>query len=91
MQYLNIPTFQSLRGEEAINALNEYIKELEDQKPVELTEKQVNVLMKFAKGLISSIESEASKTPVENVKQGLCVSFKNFKDAVLLRLFSNNL
>jgi hypothetical protein len=91
MEYLTIPTFQTLRGEEAIKALTEYIKELEEQKPVELTKKQTNALIKSAKGLIATIELEASKTPMKNIKQGHCGSFKNLKDAVLLRLFSNNL
>lgn len=48
MQYLMIPTFETLRGQDAIKALKEYIKELEEQKPEELTEKQVNTLIKFA-------------------------------------------
>jgi hypothetical protein len=87
MEYLTIPTFQTLRGEEAIKSLTEYIKELEEQKPMELTEKQTNALIKSAKGLIASIESETSKASMKNIKQGHCVSFKNFKDAVLLRLF----
>jgi hypothetical protein len=65
MQYLIIPTFQTLRGEEAIKALTEYIKELEEQKPMELTEKQTNALIQFARGLISSIQSEATSKRVK--------------------------
>jgi hypothetical protein len=53
MEYLIIPMFQTLRGEEAIEALTEYIKGLEEQKPVELTKKQTNTLIKFARGLIA--------------------------------------
>jgi hypothetical protein len=88
MQYLTIPVFPTLRGEEAIKALNEYIKELEGQKPVELTEKQVNALIKFARELISTIELETPKTLKENIKQTRCASFKKLKDKVLLRVLS---
>jgi len=80
MQYLNIPTYQTLRGEEAIKALNEYIKELEEQKPEELTDKQVKALTKFARRLISSIKLE---TPNKSIEQKHFVSFKKVKDAVL--------
>jgi phage host-nuclease inhibitor protein Gam len=61
MQYIYIPKVQTLRGEDAIKALNDYVKELAEQKPEELTDKQVTTLTKFAEGLISSVESETSK------------------------------
>ncbi len=83
MQYLNIPKFQTLRGEAAIEALNEYIAELEEQTPGELTDKQAKALTKFARGLISSIESE---TPNESVQPNHFVSFKKVRDVVLPRL-----
>ena len=83
MPYMYIPEFPTLRGEAAIKALNEYIAELEEQKPVELTDKQVNAIIKFARELITSIRSE---TPKEPVQQKHSVHFQKVKDAVLLRL-----
>jgi hypothetical protein len=74
MQYIYIPEFQALRGEEAIKALNDYIRELEEQKPVELTDTQVNALIKFAQGLISFIETDAP--PASNKKIGFKEQFK---------------
>jgi phage host-nuclease inhibitor protein Gam len=65
MQYLNIPKFPTLRGEDAIKALNDYVQELVEQKPEELTDKQVTTLTKFAEGLISSIQSQ---TPSKSLK-----------------------
>ena len=47
-----------MRGEEAIEALCNYILELEEQRGKELTEKQNTALVKLAKRLISSIEAE---------------------------------
>lgn len=58
MQPIEIPDFQVLRGEEAVKALRDYIEELEKQKGDELTDKQTAALIKLAKGLISSIETE---------------------------------
>ena len=65
MQYMYIPPVQTLRGQDAIKALNDYIQELEEQKPEELTDKQVKALTQSAKALISSIQSE---TPSKSVK-----------------------
>jgi len=58
MQPIEIPEFEILRGEKAIEALNVFINELEGQRDKELTDKQTNALIKMAKGLISSIEAE---------------------------------
>jgi len=58
MEFLEIPEFPILHGEEAINAINDFIKELEEQKSRKLTEKQAKTLIKFAKGLITAIEAE---------------------------------
>ncbi len=49
---------QGLRGEEAIEVLYDFVDELEEQRGNELTEKQIQALTKFARGLISSIETE---------------------------------
>ena len=58
MQFIEIPEFEILRGEKAIEALYVFINELEGQRGKELTDKQTNALIKMAKGLISSIETE---------------------------------
>jgi hypothetical protein len=58
MQFIEIPEFEILRGEKAIEALNVFINELEGQRGKELTDKQTDALIRMAKGLISSIETE---------------------------------
>lgn len=58
MQSVKIPSFQRLRGEEAVKALNEFIAELEEQRGKELTDKQTNALIKLAKGLMKSVKTE---------------------------------
>lgn len=58
MEPIEIPEFPKLRGEEAIEALYDFVDELEDQRGKELTDKQTTALIKFAWGLISSIEAE---------------------------------
>jgi hypothetical protein len=62
MQPIEIPEFEILRGEKAIEALHVFINELEGQRGEKLTDKQTNALIKLAKGLISFIETE---TPLE--------------------------
>lgn len=47
-----------LNGEKAIEALYDFIGEVDEQRGKELTEKQTNALTKLAKGLILSIETE---------------------------------
>jgi len=85
MQLIEIPQFPTLRGQDAIEALNEIIKELEEQKGKELTEKQAKALIKFANGLISSIEAEMS-SGTSNRNKPKSAFFKKFEDAVLPRL-----
>ena len=63
MQEFKRPQTYVLRGEEAIEALNEYINEITFNKPEELTECQVNVMVKLAQNLIQTIEDE---TPVKS-------------------------
>jgi len=58
MQFIDIPESPRLRGEKAIEALYDFVDELEKQRSEELTDKQTKTLIKFAKGLISSIEAE---------------------------------
>ena len=63
MQLIEIPEFETLRGEKAIEALYDFINELGEQGGKELTDKQTNALIKLAKGLISSIETETRLAP----------------------------
>jgi hypothetical protein len=58
MQFVEIPEFPRLRGQKAVEALYEFVDELEEQRGEELTDKQTKALIKFARGLISSIEVE---------------------------------
>ena len=58
MQFVEIPQFPRLRGQKAVEALYEFVNELEEQRGKELTDKQTTALIKFARGLISSIEVE---------------------------------
>jgi hypothetical protein len=62
-QPIEIPEFQILRGKKAIKALYDFIKEVEEQRGKELTEKQTAALIKLARGLISSIEAETRSSP----------------------------
>ena len=58
MQFVEIPEFPRLRGQKAVEALRDFVDELEEQRGEELTDKQTTALIKFARGLISSIEVE---------------------------------
>ena len=58
MQFIDIPESPRLRGEKAVEALHNFVDELEKQRSEELTDKQTTTLTKFALGLISSIEAE---------------------------------
>ncbi len=58
MLLVEIPEFPRLRGEKAIEALYDFVDELKEQRGEELTDKQTAALIKFAWGLISSIEVE---------------------------------
>jgi hypothetical protein len=53
--------FPKLRDKEAIDALREYIHELQEQKGKELTEKQTYALIRFTCGLISYIKTEKQR------------------------------
>jgi len=66
MQPILIPEFPKLRGEEAIEVLHDFIRELEEQRDKELTTKQTNALTKFSLGLISSIEAEKRSNQIMN-------------------------
>jgi len=69
MQLIEIPEIIVLRDQEAIEALHEFIGELEGQRGKDLTDKQTDALVSFAEGLISSIEAEMrSKAPNEETR-----------------------
>lgn len=58
MQASQLPKSHILQGNEAINALNEYVSELQQYTGEDLTKTQATALIKLAKGLISTIEDE---------------------------------
>jgi hypothetical protein len=66
IQPIQILEFPKLRGKEAIQALNAFITELEEQRGQELTDKQTNALIKFSSGLISSIEAQNQSNRIAN-------------------------
>jgi len=70
LQYIKIPKLPIWRGEEAIEALHENIKEFEQQRGKELTDKQADAMIKLAKGLISSIEAEVAASKSRKSAQG---------------------
>ncbi len=59
---IRTPEFPRLRGEEAIEALNDFVNELEEQRGKELTDKQTTAMIRFTKNLISSIEAETQSS-----------------------------
>ncbi len=63
MRHIGAPEFPKLRGKEAKRALLELIREYEEERGKDLTDKQANALVKIAKGLISSIEMEIGASP----------------------------
>ena len=70
MQRVEIPEFPVLRGEEAVEALYGFIRELEEQRGKELTDKQTTALIEFSLGLISSIEAgERSNRTIEEERR----------------------
>ena len=73
MQNVRIPEFPMLRGEEAIEALEEFVRELEEQRGKELTDKQTTALIKFSFGLIASIQAENRSNTIMN---NLCEEMK---------------
>jgi len=69
MQPIEIPEFAILRGEEAIEALHGFIDELDEQRGQALTDKQTDALIRLARGLISSIETEMLSYPSNEEKR----------------------
>ncbi len=62
MHYCDRPQIVVLKGEEAVEGLTNYIRELRENKPEELTEGQTEVMIKLAEGLIQAIKNEPSTT-----------------------------
>lgn len=60
MQYFEKPEVHVLRGEDAIRVLDEYIGQMRENPPKELTERQAKAMIKLAKGLISVIDEETT-------------------------------
>ena len=70
-----IPEFSQLEGEEAIEALRNFIKNLEEKGDKEITIKQTKILKNVAKGIISSIEMGQTGEP-QNEKKGFFSRFR---------------
>lgn len=67
MQPYYKPEILVLKGEDAIQVLNKYVKELEEGQAEELTKEQAKAMVKLTKGLIKSIEAETrTQEPVRN-------------------------
>ncbi len=71
MQHYQRPGIVVLKGEEAIEVLEEYINELREGKAEELTANQTEAMIKLATGLISAIDEET--TILEPPKQSQLV------------------
>lgn len=79
---IKVPEFPILRGQDAIDALNEIVKELKEQKDKELTVKQAKALTKFANGLILSIQAEMSSETPTKKRPKHAAFLKKFEDAL---------
>lgn len=82
-RFIENPGFSRLGREEAIKNLRHHILELEEQKGKELTEKQIAALIKFTKGLISSIETETKSSHLDKEWHGRWFGENNAKDSQL--------
>lgn len=58
MKPIKMPKIVYLRGEEAVEALSTFANELEEQRGKELTNKQVDALIRIANELITCIEAQ---------------------------------
>jgi ribosomal protein L17 len=85
MKVIEIPEFPTLRGQDAIDALNEMIKELEEQKGKELTEKQAKALIMVANQLITSVRAEMHSEGSDKHKLRRFSAFEKFENRVLPR------
>jgi uncharacterized ferredoxin-like protein len=58
MSFIEVPEMPVLRGEEAVDVLNQKIEEFQQQKGKRLTEKQAEALTKAANQMIMIIRAE---------------------------------
>jgi hypothetical protein len=65
MEYPQKPEIVTFQGEEAKRILEEYIRELDQNKPDELTEAQAKVMKRVARELIVVIEGETQIPPLK--------------------------
>lgn len=82
---IEIPEFPVLHGQDAIEALNEIVEELREQKGKELTVKQAKALIKFANGLILSIQIEMSSEASAKKRPKHVTFLKRFENALFPR------
>ena len=75
MQEFKRPQTYVLKGEEAVEALNEYINEITSNTPEELTEHQANFMVKLAQSLIQTIENETP--PLKSKKSRFTPNIKH--------------
>jgi hypothetical protein len=81
LELIEIPEFPILHGEKAIKALQDYIRELEEQKNEELTDKQAKAMIQLAQGLISTIETETRTVSRKKPRESRFV--EQFKKAII--------
>jgi hypothetical protein len=81
LEFIQIPKIQKVQGEEALQALQGFITELEHNKERKLTKKQKRTLMKIAGSLIISINEELQNKKDKKVVQNFSAldSFALFK------------
>ena len=58
MEPCTMPRIVNLKGRDAVDALSEFIQELQRQRERELTDKQIDALIRIASELISNIEAQ---------------------------------
>lgn len=76
MQLVEIPYSPVLSGEEAIKAIQEFTRQVEEENE-ELTIQQTNTLIKVAQGLISTIEAESVAPCKDNKEMPVMKRVKN--------------
>lgn len=68
MEPIEFPKVRRLHGRKAVRNLHEFIKELEERRGEELTEKQTDALIRVAEELISAIEGERKMCAADGVR-----------------------
>jgi hypothetical protein len=58
MGFIEIPDSLILRGDEAVEALQYFVNQVEEQRGKKITEKQADALLKIADALIVTIKAE---------------------------------